>query len=75
MSFCQVVEKAVDLQLMKSQFENCVRECMGSLKAGLKVILNHVRCTGVDDYIVKTRVEPHRSRSRLFTSVWRLCMW
>lgn len=61
------VEKTVgDLQLMKGQFGYCVRGSLGPLKGGLNAVVNHVRCTGVDDFIVKTRSEPIKAMELFF---------
>ena len=61
------VEKTVgDLQLMKGQFGYCVRGCLGPLKGEFDAAVNHVRCTGVDDFIVKTRAEPHKAMELFF---------
>ncbi|KAK4316629.1 hypothetical protein Pmani_012229 [Petrolisthes manimaculis] len=61
------VEKTIgDLQLMKSQFGYCVRGCLGQLKGGFHPIINHVRCTGVDNFIVKNRSDTHKAIELFF---------
>ncbi|MPC71077.1 hypothetical protein E2C01_065346 [Portunus trituberculatus] len=61
------VEKTVgDLQLMKGQFGYCVRGCLGPLKGGFNAVVNHVHCTGVDEFIIKTRSEPHKAMELFF---------
>ena len=53
-----VVEKTVgDLQLMKGYFGYCVRGGIGTGTGRHKATVNHVRCTGIDDFIVKKIVQ------------------
>ena len=62
-----IVEKMVgDLQLMKSQFGYCVRGYLGPLRKKFSAAVNHVRCMGVDDFVVKIRSKSYKAMELFF---------
>ena len=62
-----VVEKTVgDLQLMKDYFGYCVRGGIGTGTGRHKATVNHVRCTRIDNFIVKNGSEPYKTMELYF---------
>lgn len=80
------VEKTVgDLQLMKSWFGYCVGGYLDPSMGRFNAIVNHVSCTGVHNFIVRTRSEPCKAMELFFKTeelgvdcsplMWLLPMW